>query len=67
VEKSGFNCLYKLLNRPCSFLYYLDDLLLLLKKAGFGCYIGAYFVGALDYADDIVRVAPSAILLFVKY
>jgi len=37
--------------------------LLLLKKAGFGCYIGAHFVGALAYADDIVLVKPSATAL----
>jgi len=34
--------------------------LLPLKKAGFGCYIGAHFVGALACAEDIVLVAPSA-------
>jgi len=39
---------------------YIDDLLLLRKKAGFGCYIGSHFVSALGYADDIVLVAPSA-------
>jgi len=44
----------------------IDDLLLLLKRVGFGCYIGAHFVGAFLYADDIMLVAPSAILLFVK-
>jgi len=37
----------------------------LLKKAGFGCYIGTYFVGTLVYADDIVLVAPSATALRV--
>jgi len=40
----------------------MDDLLLLLKKAGFGYYIGAHFVGALDYADDIVLVASATAL-----
>jgi len=42
---------------------YIDDLMLLLKKAVFGCYIGIHFVGALVYADDIVLVAPSATAL----
>jgi len=42
------------------FCVYIDELLLLLKMAGFGCYIGAHFVGALFYADDIVLMAPSA-------
>jgi len=48
---------------PVLFCDYIDDLLLLLKKAGFGCYIGAHFVGALACADDIVPVAPSATAL----
>ena len=48
---------------PVLFCVYIDDLLLLLKKAGFGCYIGDHFVGALAYADDIVLVAPSATAL----
>jgi hypothetical protein len=42
---------------------YIDDLLLSLKKAGFGCYIGANFVGALGYVDDIVLLAPAATAL----
>ena len=41
----------------------MDDLLLLLSKSGFGCYIGAHFVGVLAYADDIVLVAPTATAL----
>ena len=48
---------------PVRFCVYIDDLLLLLKKAGFGCHIGARFVGALAYADNIVLVAPSATVL----
>jgi len=48
---------------PVLFCVCIDDLLLLLKKAGFGCYIGTHFVGALGYADDIVLVAPSATAL----
>jgi hypothetical protein len=35
-------------------------LLAALSKAGVGCFIGEYFVGALAYADDIVLLAPSA-------
>jgi len=41
------------------FCVYIDDLLLLLSKAGVGCYIGSNFVGALAYADDIVLIAPT--------
>jgi len=31
-----------------------------LYKAGVGCFIGDYIVGALVYTDDIVLLAPSA-------
>jgi len=48
---------------PVLFCYNIDDLLFMLKKAGFGCYIGAHFVGAPAYADDLVLVAPSATAL----
>jgi Reverse transcriptase (RNA-dependent DNA polymerase) len=44
---------------PVLFCIYVDDLLLLLSKAGVGCYIGPNFVGALAYADDIVLIAPT--------
>ena len=44
---------------PVLFCVYIDDLLTLLSKAGFGCYIGPVFVGALAYADDIVLLAPT--------
>jgi hypothetical protein len=39
---------------------YVDDLLLILSKAGVGCFIGLHFVGALAYADDLVLLAPTA-------
>jgi Reverse transcriptase (RNA-dependent DNA polymerase) len=45
---------------PVLFCLYIDDLLLLLSKAGIGCFIGSNFVGALAYADDIVLFAPTA-------
>ena len=38
-------------------------MLKLLASAGVGCYVRSYFVGALDYADDIVILAPTAIQL----
>jgi uncharacterized membrane protein len=31
-----------------------------LSKAGIGCFIGNFFVGALAYADDLVLLAPTA-------
>jgi len=45
---------------PVLFCVQIDDLLLLLSKAGVGCYIGSNFVGALAYTDDIVLIAPTA-------
>jgi len=41
------------------FSVYMDDLLTSLKCAGYGCYVGHVFVGALAYADDIVLLAPT--------
>jgi len=45
---------------PVLFCVYTEDLLLLLSKAGVGCYIGSNFIGALVYADEIVLIAPTA-------
>jgi len=39
---------------------YVDDLLLIISKAGVGCFIGLHFLGALAYADDLVLLAPTA-------
>jgi len=41
---------------------YVDDLLLILSKAGVGCFIGLHFVGALAYADDLVLLAVRKLL-----
>jgi hypothetical protein len=35
-------------------------LLTSLSKAGLGCHVGSFFVGALAYADNVVLLAPSA-------
>jgi hypothetical protein len=48
---------------PCPIFIHTDDLLLLLTKSGFGCYIGANFVGPLAHADDIVLVTSTTIAL----
>jgi hypothetical protein len=45
---------------PVLFCIYIDNLLKRLKDSGLGCYLGAHFVGALAYADDIVLIAPTA-------
>ena len=46
---------------PILFCIYIDDLLLELKKSGFGCYIGVNFIGALCYADDIMLLSPTVV------
>lgn len=45
---------------PILFCVYLDNLLIELREAGVGCFIGSWFVGALAYADDLVLLAPTA-------
>jgi len=45
---------------PILYCVYVDDLLLILSKAGVGCFIGLHFVGALTYTDDLVLLAPTA-------
>jgi hypothetical protein len=45
---------------PILFCVYLDTLLMELRKAGVGCFIGDWFVAALGYADDVILLAPTA-------
>lgn len=44
---------------PVLFCIYIDRLLDLLRRSGFGCFVGRVFLGALAYADDIVLLAPT--------
>lgn len=44
---------------PILFGIYIDELLVRLKKAGYGCWIGHLFCGAFSYADDVSLVAPN--------
>ena len=41
------------------FAIYVDDLISLLRRSGYGLYIGRLFIGCLLYADDIVLLSPS--------
>jgi len=45
---------------PILYCVYVDDLFLMLSKAGVRCFIGLHFVGALAYTDDLVLLAPTA-------
>ena len=44
---------------PLFFSIYIDDLLLRLKRSGYGCTIGTHYFGALGYADDVVLLCPT--------
>ena len=44
---------------PVLFCIYIDRLLDLLRRPGFGCFVGRVFLGALAYADDIVLLTPT--------
>ena len=44
---------------PVLFSVYLNDLFCLLRKAGFGCHLGSYFMGCLGYADDLLLMSAS--------
>ena len=44
---------------PTLFCMYLDRLLVRLKEAGDGCWIGPRYFGCLAYADDITLMSPT--------
>ena len=44
---------------PILFSIYVDDLFMILKNSGFGCFINNHYYGAVSYADDIVLMCPS--------
>ena len=44
---------------PVLFAVYIDVLLNRLEEAGFGCYVGHEFMGALGSADDVSLLAPT--------
>ena len=44
---------------PIMFSVYINDLILALRDAGLGCYIGTIFMGCLGYADDLLLLSGS--------
>ena len=36
---------------------YIDELFVILRKAGFGCHINGIFLGCLGYADDLLHLS----------
>lgn len=44
---------------PHYFNVYLNDLFLIMKQSGFGCYIDCFYYGLLGYADDCALLSPT--------
>ena len=44
---------------PTLFSVYIDELFMILKNSGFGCYVNEIFYGITGYADDLVLLSPS--------
>jgi hypothetical protein len=44
---------------PILFSVYINDLIVILREAGFGCHVGTFFVGCLGYADDLLLLSAS--------
>ena len=44
---------------PLFFSIYIDGLITLLRKSGFGCRIDKFFLGVLGYADDLLLLSAS--------
>ena len=49
------------------FVFYIDDLLKLLRNSGLGCTIGIVFYGAVIYADDIFLLSCSRSINFKDF
>jgi len=43
---------------PILFCIYIDDLIVSLSQLAVVCYISGNFVGAIDYADDLILISP---------
>ena len=44
---------------PLLFNIYIDDLIDILSKSGYSCYVSNLFFGCILYADDIILLSPS--------
>ena len=44
---------------PYFWLVYVDDLIIKLRKSGFGCFIKSLFVACVFYADDVALLSPT--------
>ena len=48
---------------PYLFAFYVDDIASDIRKSAFGIYIGPVFVGCVLYADDILLLSDSCLLV----
>ena len=48
---------------PALWAVYVDDLLLLLRRKGLGCYVAGVWMGGLLYVDDLALLAPTREIL----
>ena len=44
---------------PLLFSLYINDLIIVLRSQGYGCYLDDKFVGCLLFADDILLLSAS--------
>ena len=44
---------------PIFFANYLDEIFVILKDSGYGCWIGPHFYGIEGYADDLALLSPD--------
>ena len=47
------------ISSPILFNLYVDDLLVLLRQSGYGCYVSKTFIGCIMYADDLILISPN--------
>ena len=44
---------------PYFWAVYVDDLIIRLRKSGYGCYIQSIFFACIFYADDVALLSPT--------
>ena len=48
---------------PLLFSLYINDLIIVLRSQGYGCYLSDIFIGCLLFADDILLLSASVLQL----
>ena len=47
------------ISSPGFFSLYVNEIIILLRKSGFGCHLIQLFIGCILFADDLALLAPS--------